>query len=124
MCTGGVPGIYRGNVLQQDGNPSADTGGLFLQSTLGVVAYLKAAARALPSVQEHLPGDITKRLFALHIHLLGHLLPLPPVCPALTFPATSLDPSHSPIKECAVIQSMSKHLTYNLFFQKCQCNYG
>lgn len=92
MCTSAAPPIYRSDVLEQGGESDADTAALSLQAALDVVAYLKAAARALPSVQEVLPGDITRRLFALHIHLLGHLLPLPPVCPLLTSPATTPEP--------------------------------
>ncbi len=81
MCTGAVPATYRNEVLQQGEDSKADTGTLSLQAALNVVAYLKAAARALPLLQDELPRDISRRLFALHIHLLGHLQPLPPVCP-------------------------------------------
>ncbi|CAL8463562.1 g3096 [Coccomyxa elongata] len=63
----------------QGEDSKGDTGTLSLQAALDVVAYLKTAARALPSLQDELPRDITRRLFALHIHLLGHLQPLPPV---------------------------------------------
>lgn len=46
---------------------------------LDVLAYLTAAARAVPAARVYLPNDVIARMLALHIHLLRHLLPLPPV---------------------------------------------
>ena len=53
--------------------------GLPDEAVLDVVAYLRAAAQALPGMQGALPADMPARMLALHLHLLGTLLPPPAV---------------------------------------------
>ena len=51
------------------------------EAVLDAAACQHAAARALPAAQPGLPGDMRGRMLALHLHLLGHLLPAPSVRP-------------------------------------------
>ena len=71
------------------------------QAVLDAVAYLRAAARALPAMQDALPVDMAARMLALHLHLLGSLL----LSPAVRLPAVSclsLFCGHSPLQLGAV----------------------
>lgn len=74
---------------------------LLLQAALDVVAYLRAAARALHAGQAALPKNSVSHMLALQIHLLRHLMPLPLVCTRLT-PLTCLSCGSKNASLCAM----------------------
>jgi hypothetical protein len=80
----GAPGVKAGMERKADMGmwmaAAQGTAALPSEAILDAAAYLRAAARALPAAQPGLPGDMRGRMLALLLHLLGHVLPTPPVC--------------------------------------------